>query len=309
MQKHVLAIALFMILTLPSPSLARKWSDSTGRYHVKADLIAFNDNTAVLQKGNRELASVKIEQLSKADQDYLKSEEAASATRASSSGVSTWMLRNGLKVNGRVVGYGRREVVVQRKRGKLFVNDHLFDNLPGVYKRMVPKIVAHFEDQPIENEKDLMAWAIAQKGKPGSFVCEGVMLELENGDEYAVPFFFFSEEDLNVLEPGWRRWKAADDAKQQKEQKEHEELLVQAQAQAYQKDRQTQQQISQMELALLATNAGITSIWEVGLYPRRGVAAQPVSVIVPARDSRQAQAAAMNQYPNYVAGPVRKLSF
>lgn len=297
------------VFSTSSVAQARKWTDATGRYHLEADLVAFNDHTAVLEKGDKQLASVKIEQLSKADQSYFASEEARSVSGRSTGEVQTWTLQSGLKVNGRVVGYGRREVVVQRKYGKLYVNDRLFDNLPGVYKRMVPKIVAQFEMQPIENEKDLMAWAIKQKGQPKKFVCEGVMLELENGDQYAVPFFFFSEADLKVLEPGWERWKAAADEQEKQQKQEHEELVLQSQARAYQRDRQANQQMKHMELALLASASGVTSIWEVALYPKRGVAAQPTSVMVPARDSRQATLAALNKYPNFVVGAVRKLSF
>ena len=43
------------------------------------------------------------------------------------------------------------------------------------------------------------------RGEPRTYTCEGVVLELENGDEYGVPFFFFSEDDLKTLSPGWQR--------------------------------------------------------------------------------------------------------
>lgn len=301
----VILLVVLALCALPRCAHARKWSDASGRFSLEADLIAWNDESVVLQKRDRQLASIKIDQLSKADQEFLKSEEAQARSQGAPGQGQTWMLTNGLALNGRVVGYARRDVVVQRKRGKVYVNDRLFDNLPGVYKRMVPKVVAHFEQLPIENEKQLMEWAIKQKGQPKKYTIEGVMLELENGDEYGVPFFFLSEEDLQVLKPGWDRWKAAED---EKAKREHEEFLVQAQAAAYQRDRQANQQITQMQLALLATAAGVTKIWEVQLLPKRGVAGGPISVMVPARDSRQAQNAAMNQNPGYVAGATRKLS-
>jgi len=37
----------------------------------------------------------------------------------------------------------------------------------------------------------------------------GCTVELENGDQYGVPFLFFSDADLEVLRPGWERWLAA----------------------------------------------------------------------------------------------------
>jgi hypothetical protein len=135
------------------------------------------------------------------------------------------------------------------------------------------------------------------------------MLELENGDEYGVPFFFFSDEDLRVLQPGWEQWKsAADAAADQAAQREREDLYLQAQAQAYARDRQANRQIAQLELSLLATAAGVTDMWEVYMQPRRGVAGRPLSVVVPARDSRQAAAAAAAKYPNYVPGTARRLN-
>ena len=308
-RRYRLLLTCLAVVALPAVAHARDWSDSTGRYRLKADLIAYDDNTVVLQKGNRQLASLKIKQLSKADQDYVRSEEAATATRSASSAEQTWTTRNGLKINGRVVGYVRKEIVVQRRRGKLYVNDRLYDNLPGVYKRMLPAVIEHFEGIPTANEKELMAWAVKTKGLPHTYLCEGVTFELENGDEYAAPFFLLSDEDWKVLEPGWLRWKKAADAQDREVQRAHEEVVAQAQAQAYQRDHQANQQAQHVELALLAANAGITTIWEVGLSPKRGVAAQQLSVIVPARDSRQAQIAAMNQHPGYVAGPVRRLSY
>src|SRR5690606_35757712 len=107
--------------------------------------------------------------------------------------------KNGWKVSGRVVAYGRREVTIQRRRGKVYVNDRLFDNLPDIYRRMLPRIVSHFENLELQSEEDFLRWANKQGGRPNTFVVDGVMLELENGDEYAVPFIFFSENDLNVL--------------------------------------------------------------------------------------------------------------
>jgi hypothetical protein len=170
---------------------------------------------------------------------------------------------------------------------------------------MVPRIVGYFEKQTIENGQELEKWATKQKGQPKTFTCEGVMLALENGDEYGVPFFFFSDEDLKVLQPGWEAWSAADQDSQQREQ---EEFLVQTQADAYQHDQAMNQQIKRLELALLAVNAGVTDLWEVALSPPVGVPGRYVSVVVPARDSLQAQSTAAAKYPGYVPGPARRLN-
>ena len=131
-------------------------------------MVAYNEDTVVLKKKYNDLVSVKIVQPSTGDREYLKSKEGAQQSDDDAEKPHTWTLRNGLKVNARVVGYGRRDIVVQRKRGKVYA------------------------------------------GQPRKSTCEEVLVELENGDEHGVPFFFFSEQDLQVLRPGWERWLAAD---------------------------------------------------------------------------------------------------
>ena len=250
-------------LVLPVPAWARLWSDSTGKYQVAADLVAFNEKTAVLKKADHSLVAVPLDRLSKADLDFLAAKETAAAVQSADT-LQTWTMGSGLKVVGRVVSYGRRDVVLQRRRGKIYVNDRLFDNLPQVQQTMVPKIVAHFEQTPIDGDKGLQQWILKQKGEPRTFTCEGVILELENGDEYGVPFFF-SAEDQKLLQPGWqRRWLAADKDRQKQEE---EQFLVKAQAQAYQQDKQATQQIQKMQLEMLAYNAGLFALWEVQLVP------------------------------------------
>jgi hypothetical protein len=46
----------------------------------------------------------------------------------------------------------------------------------------------------------------------------------------------------------------------------------------------------------------------VTLYPAAGQGGPPLWVVMPGRDSRQATAAALAQYPGYVAGPVRRVA-
>jgi hypothetical protein len=184
----------------------------------------------------------------------------------------------------------------------------MLSNLPDVQQRIIAKSIGHAEMAEIEDEKDLDKWIIQLKGEPRTYTFEGVLLELENGDEYGVPFFFFSDQDLKILDPGWQRWLAADkvredQARSQKE-KEHESLMLRTAAQAYHRDREVNQQIKGIELELLATAAGATDLWEVHLYPGPGVAAYPRIVVVPGRDSREAKQVAMQRYPGFTAGSV-----
>jgi hypothetical protein len=287
--------------------VARVWTDTTGKYTIDADLIAFNDKTVVLQRKDHELGAVPIEKLSAADQQYLKSKEAGDIKDRVTGKLQTWTMRDGARVLGRVVDYARRDITLQRRRGKIYVNDRVFENLPKIYQMMVPKIVAHFERINQVDKQGLTAWLVRQRGQPRTFTLEGVIMELENGDEYGVPFFFFSEEDLRVLQPGWNEWLAANHEQNYDQQQDHS-FLLQAAAAARQQDQQVQHRIAQMQLNLQAVQAGLTSLWEVTLYPARGNAGPPLWVVAPGRNSAQASQTAMSQNPGYVAGPVRRVS-
>jgi hypothetical protein len=63
-----------------------------------------------------------------------------------------------------------------------------------------------------------------------------------------------------------------------------------------------------MQLQMQAYSAGLFDLWEVRLYPRPGVAAAPVTVVVPARDSRTAAFEAAQRNPGFVVGPVARVT-
>jgi hypothetical protein len=301
-------IALILTLALSaahSNSSARTWTDATGKYTIEADLIAFDDETVILQRADHELGAVAIEKLSQQDQEYLKSKEADETRGKLTKQEQTWMLRDGAKLVGRVVDFTQKDLTIQRRRGKIYVNDRLFSNLPEFYQLMIPKIVAHFERINQPDQQGFESWAVRQRGQPRTFRLEGVILELENGDEYGIPFFFFSEEDLAILEPGWKQWHVA---QEDYDSRNKQAFLLQSLAAARHRDADVRRQIALMQLNLQAVQAGLTSLWEVSLYPARGNQNPPLWVVVPGRDSRQATANALAQYPGYVAGPVRRVA-
>lgn len=301
-------IALFAVVLLLGASVSqaemRQWSDATGRFEVEAELIAASHTTVVLQNKDKELSAVEIQQLSEADQEYIANWQEAQET-ADPRAPSVWTMQRGLQVKGWAIAYARREVTLQRHRGKLYVNDRRFDNLPTIYQRMIPRMVGHFEHEEIETTDDLMAWARKQKAAPRTFTVDGVMLELENGDRYLVPFFFFSAKDMQVLEPGWQRWLAQEEEAAAREQ---ENFLLRAQAEAYHRNQQTHQQMTQLNLQLLAVDAGLVDLWKVALVPRQGTGLMPATVIVPARNSRDAAHAAQAAHPQYTIGPIARVN-
>jgi hypothetical protein len=295
-------LLIALVVAAPSGAFAREWQDSTGKYKTEADLIAFNDEHVVLKRAGKELISIPLDKLSQADRDYLQTLESEKPNVKQEA--QTWTMRDGTKVVGRIVDYARRDVTIQRRRARTYVNDRVFSNLPEVYQKMVPKIVAHFENIKLDDARAFESWVLKQKGEPRTFKCEGVILELENGDEYGVPFFFFSDDDLKVLKPGWDAWAAANE---DPEKQDDATFHVEAQAEAYQRDREMNQQIALMQLNLQAVEAGVTSMWEVMLYPS-GVPSPPLCVVAMGRDSRQASENAMRQNPGYRAGAVRRVS-
>jgi hypothetical protein len=295
-------LGLAICLGLSAAAQARIWTDSTGNYKVEADLVTFNDKTVVLKEQNHDLVALPIDKLSQADQLYLQSKEVAEATRKAATETQTWTLVDGLKVVGRVVDYGRKPVTIQRRRGKIYVNDRLYDNLPPIYQQLVLDIISHFEQTKIANKSDLENWVIKLKADPKTYSVDGVVMEFASGDEYEIPLFMFTPDDFKLVKPGWERWLA--------EYKDHKRLdeeafLLQAQAKAYQEDRANNHQIAMMQLQLQAYQAGLFDLWEVYLIPGGANVGPPLSVVVPAQDSRGAAQAAMAQHPGYTSGAIR----
>ncbi len=303
-----IAAAVSLVVVCPSVVVqARVWTDSTGRYTLDAELVAVSDRTVVLQRADHELVAIPVEKLSDQDREYLKSKEAGELVRTANENLQTWTLRDGTSIVGQIVEYARRDVTIQRRRGRIYVNERLLDNLPEFYRQLIPKIVAHFENLQRADQRSLEAWLVRQRGQPRTFHPEGVVLETENGDEYAVPFFLFSDEDLKVLKPGWDEWLGVWSAKDYDAQ-EDRAFLLRSLAAARDRDQLVQREIAMMQLKLQAVQAGLTSLWEVTLYPASGQGGPPLWVVTPGRDSRQATAAAVKQNPGYVAGPVRRVA-
>ena len=294
-QKIIASILTTCVCFTPLVGNAREWSDASGKYKLEADLMARNDSAVVLQKEDKSLVMVAIEELSEADQKYLESEEASPSQEAAT---QKWTLKNGLSFKANVVEYGQRDLTIRRRRSEIYVNDKRFDNIQPVYQKMIPKIVSHFEKVDLENLEDLEEWAKKLRGNPKTYTCEGVLFEHENGDLYAVPFFLLASEDNKKLQPGWRAWKSEENSR------EEYNLAMRASAMQRQQTQQTLQDVTRLSLQLQAYGAGAFDLWEVTMVPPRG--GMPVTVVVPGRDSRQATVRAKAKYPAYGVGGVAK---
>lgn len=293
-------------------SMGHEWTDSTGNYKVTGTLIALDEKEIVIKldkaiKG-QELLAFPIDKLSEADRKYIDSEEVQKQISGDGEKHS-WTMRNGINVLGKVVDFARKDVTIQRRRGKVYVNERPMENLPEIYRRMIPRVVEHFEEKKFKDDHEFMAWVVQLKATAKTYKCEGVLLELPNGDEYAFPFFMLSESDLKTLKPSWDQWAAAQGAEQEKqEQQRQNALYLQSQAAAYQQQQNEQMQIARLQLQLSAVNAGVVDMWEVYLYPPAGVYAYPMTVVVTATNSSIASQIAMQNNPGYLVGPIRKVS-
>lgn len=281
----------------------RRWKDRSGEYRVEATLVGFNDELAILRRADGELVAFPVQDLSDKDRQFLNSSDAERITQARPK--QTWTFRDGRQVVGHLVGHGDKEVVVQHRRGRIYVNDRAFDNLPEAYQTIVPLIVGHFENRTFDSPEQFHQFVRRRGSRPLRYHCEGVILELENGDEYGIPYFLFADEDRRFLESGkdeFRHQETTD------EERENHALYMQHLALEYQRDRQAERQIQRLQLGLLATTAGATEMWEVAMIPPDGNFFMAQSVVVFARDSRQASILASQQWPGFVVGPVRRIN-
>lgn len=301
------AVALIVCSSSLSTAAARTWTDKSGEYEVDADLVSFDDEFLVLRRGDKELAAMEIASLSDADRDYLKSDEAKAEKAKHFDAPQKWTLTNGQTIEGKIVDFANRSLTIDRRRGRIFVNDRLMNNLPEFYRQLVPQIVAHHEKLPTADGRALRAWLIAQGDKPHVFNVQGVVIEDANGDEFAVPFFLFSEADQKLLMPGWVEWLDAN-SKMDYETEDDLGFLLRSFVAARQQDQEVNREIALMQLNMQAIQAGVTTLWEVTLYPLAGTEGPPLWVSVTGRNNIEATNAALKANPGYVAGPVRRIS-
>lgn len=320
----IVGTSLFVFAPL-KPLLAQDhlWTDASGNYQVTAEYIAKNDTSIALQLEDDSLLIVEIAHLSKNDLDYLKEIErtrkrlppAIDTTPEGEPKNSVppeknrWELRNGKTLYGEVVEHGRRLVEIRKRGSTIYVNDRSFKNLPEFYQTLLPEIVNHFEkikrpEDKIEDFKQLGKWLAKQKSRSKSYTVEGVLMETNDGDLYGVPFFMFNESDLVSLKSGWGEWlKADEDAKYQAELALH----LRAQALTRQRHEAEARQLQRLHVELQAYDAGLFDLWKVVMLPPQNQFGIPVQVIVPGRNSAQAEQAARMKFPNYQIGSIAKI--
>ena len=307
--KSIAALLVAISCLVSEVTFARDWTDATGKHKFSGDLIAASPETILLRGKRKTLEAYVVSELSEADQAFVKEYLESKTDDVAPEKMQTWTGREGVSLRGRVIGYGTRALVITTQSGAIQVNKTPLSRMDQIYKKMMPKIVAEFDDKSVKTESDLALWGRKLRGKERSFTVDGVLMELENGEKIAVPLFLFSEKEREVLEAGWDTWKAETTAE---EERNRESFLAEASAAEYHRSQeaaaQASQQIQLMQLGMMAVNAGIAEIWQVQMMPRPGVRARPMVVMVPAQNSAQAQALAAEKYPAFVPGATAQVS-
>ncbi len=391
------SVGLAVVFAVAGTADARVWKDVTGLYTINADLVGFDDDMVILQRENKELGSCPIDKLCKEDREYLKSKEALEIHNTHIEQTQTWTMSNGLKVVGKIVDYERDEVVIKQENGKVVVNGKPFDGLPEIYQDILLRVVETSVAKPMPNKQALEDWVrsspLFRNGNSAKYNLEGVVFELQDGSQYAVPFYLFAKQEQTMLKSGWNAWLASHKAVPtppapetpetngngtaaiapavgltgkndsgeaglpkpaegiaandrgadglpkpakgftanlgsdvatnplgagranseknpvaQNYKQDDQAFHLQSLAAAYQRDQQVNQRIAMMNMNMNAIQAGITSAWEVTLYPNQGNPYPPKWVVTYGRNSLIATQEALRSNPGYRAGPVRKVS-
>ena len=307
--RSIVLIAVVSLIQLSSVPHARgemrEWTNAAGNFRFKAEVIAFSDELVVLRRQTGELQAVELKELSEKDQEFIRSKETSDEVKKSADEMQTWTAKDGMKIEARVLDYGRNEMVVQRKLGQVHINGKKFSEIDPLHQKLVFRIVSHLEEKLITDEKGLTEWSKSLGGDPKVYPLEGVLMELASGDRIGIPFFLFAFEDQQVLQPGWELWLERHESEVEREK---ESFLMRSAAMAYQRQRVEQQQIEMLKLNLLAAASGAVAIWEVGLMPPTGAYARRISVVVPAVNSEQAVQVALSNYPGFRLVGVRRAS-
>jgi len=299
-----------LILACPATyAEPRTWTSAQGGLELRGEWIGANDTTVILKRqGSGRLAAVELAELSKEDQEYVRKQVAGEATGVDDKDMQTWTSTNGLQIRGRVLAYGKQDYTIGKIRGVTTINGKAFSTMDPLHQRIALRVLSELEEMPIDSEADLSRFMKQLGGQPKTYPLEGVLMQLKSGDEIAVPFFLFSKQDLQVLQPGWESWKQVHESDIERER---QDLMMRTEAMHYQQQQAAEAQRQQMEvlkLHMLAARTGLTSIWEVMMQPGPGVYGRPTSVMVTARNSQIATQMVLPNYPGYRLIGVRKAS-
>lgn len=301
------ALTLALVIFSLTDCEGRVWNKVDGKQKVEADLVDFDQTNAVLRQEDGKLVFVKIAELSDVDQAYLKSKEADTIHDDAPEAYRTWTLSDGRKIVGQVVDYAKKTITLMRQNGKVFLNETPFVDLEEWKKFVVLGIASHQSETQIDTEKKLGSWLAKFRPPSAEIACEGVVLQLKDHELFAAPFYMFSEADQEYLKHGWDKWLEIHNTKDAKVEQEalsdELELHLRSRARMDAEARALNMKANQLRIE----EAFGVSQWRANLVPKPGTNVQPMQVIVPGRDSRQAMQQAIREYPFHNVAGISKV--
>ncbi|TWU46635.1 SHD1 domain-containing protein [Rubripirellula reticaptiva] len=326
MNRHIPFLLIAMLSVSELRAEMRQWTDESGKFSVKAELLTSDQDFVVLElETDGELIAVRRNELSEEDQDYItattdvrgsdrlaNSKKPSSAIQNSESYDSTWNMNDGQVVKGRLIGFGTQELVIKRERGRILVNDQELDELPAAYAKIVPDVVSRVDRVKVETREELETHLADNGAGPFTYRVEGIQIDLASWGAITVPVSLLAATEAGQVKPAFERWQASheDDVSdsERTETSSRERLVLDSQERYRRRAQQREQQLKMMELKLLSIESDLTDVWEVALYPTQRYG-YPRTVVVTARSSLQAKQIVINKYPKWRVGPIAKLSY
>jgi len=329
---QLVGVLIGVVGSVATANELRQWKASGDQDVVNAKYITADDSRVVLEDETGELVILRTEQLAATDREYVAAKrtlkrlvepetslDAAKTTAAEANATTTspqaypsiWRLGTGAEIKGVLAGFARQEFIVLRERGEVYVDAYKLGQLPVAYDLVLPTVVGTVDNTPLKDVDDLESHLAKLGGGPFKYVVDGIQISLQGGGSITIPLEILETNYAALVRPGFDRWlasRAQDVSDEDRYATESRERLMLDSYHQLQPDTATRQrQFRQIELGYLSVATGITSVWEVTLIPNTAYG-YPFSVVVNARDSLQAQQAALQNYPGWQIGPTRKLS-
>lgn len=287
----LLAALLASVQTLS----AREWKDASGKFHQEAELVEFDGNLVVLKKAEGQLVAIPLDQLSKADQEYLKSKHATDDVAGAASKDPSWVLVDGSKFKGKLLKFGKKDLVFSRKLGELYVNGKPFAGLPALRQHVLPMLVGQEEGKEIKTASQIDDLIAARKGADLAYQMKGAVFEIEAGENVAVPISLLSDKDRKVIEPQWNAWVEAEkDVKFGERQQLEQSTIARALFNEHLRNGSIDHRLQSFQ-SELQWSQNTPGTWQIRLRrPDNSITTTNVS----ASDEMAARASAQQQYPH-----------
>ena len=120
-----------LLLTAAAPVSARKWTESTGKFSVEAELVEVKDGNVRLKRQDDKVITVPLTKLSKADRDFLASIDKAKKKNDATKATPEEVIAAIKKLGGQVKVDNNKAVVEVRLGGRQ-VTDAGLEHLKGL---------------------------------------------------------------------------------------------------------------------------------------------------------------------------------